>query len=62
MARGCGAQDGRRPINRLATMLGIFQSDIDTYNEQMGQTIGWIVGAVLLILAVVWLIKRSRKG
>ena len=42
-------------------MLGIFQSDIDTYNEGMGQMIGWIIGAVLLILAIVWLIKRSRK-
>lgn len=42
-------------------MLGIFQSDIDTYNERMGATIGWIIGVVLLILAIVWLIKRSRK-
>jgi hypothetical protein len=46
----------------LASMVGIFQNDIDAYNEGMGQTIGWIVGALLLIGAIVWLIKRSRKG
>ena len=43
-------------------MLGILQTDIDTYNEGIGMTIGWIIGAVLLILAIVWLVKRSRKG
>ena len=43
-------------------MLGIFQGDIDAYNEGIGATIGWIVGALLLIVAIVWLIKRSRKG
>ena len=43
-------------------MLGIFQTDIDTYNERIGMTIGWVIGAVLLILAIVWLVKRSRKG
>jgi hypothetical protein len=42
-------------------MLGIFQSGIDTYNERMGATVGTIIGAVLLILAIVWLIKRSQK-
>ena len=45
----------------LASIVGIFQSDIDAYNEGMGQTIGWIIGVVLLIGVVVWLIKRSRK-
>ena len=44
------------------SMLGIIQSDIDTYNESIGAAIGGIIGAVLLILAIVWLIKRSRKG
>ena len=43
-------------------MLGIFQTDIDKYNEGIGEAIGWIIGAVLLVLAIVWLIKRSRKG
>ena len=43
-------------------MLSILQSDIDTFNERIGETIGWVVGVVLLILAIVWLIKRSRKG
>lgn len=43
-------------------MLGIFQTDIDTYNERMGETIGWVIGAVLLILAIVWLVKRFRRG
>jgi flagellar biogenesis protein FliO len=43
-------------------MLDIFQTDIDTYNERMGAIIGGIIGALLLILAIVWLIKRSRRG
>ena len=33
-------------------MLGIFQTDIDTYNERIGMTIGWVIGAVLLILSL----------
>jgi hypothetical protein len=43
-------------------MLASFQNDLDTYNEGFGQAVGWIVGALLLIGAIVWLIKRSRKG
>jgi len=43
-------------------MLAFLQTDIDTYNERLGTTIGWIIGVVLLILAIVWLIKRSRRG
>ena len=42
-------------------MLGIFQTDIDTFNENIGERIGWIVGAVLLVLTIVWLVKRSRR-
>jgi flagellar biogenesis protein FliO len=43
-------------------MLSIFQTDIDPYNEQIGAIIGGIIGALLLVLAIVWLIKRSRRG
>ena len=43
-------------------MLSILQTDIDAYNERLGAIIGGIIGAVLLIVAIVWLIKRSRKG
>jgi hypothetical protein len=43
-------------------MLASFQNDLDTYNERIGEVVGWVVGAVLLIAAIVWLIKRSRKG
>ena len=43
-------------------MLAIFESDIDTYNEQIGAAIGAVIGVVLLVFGIVWLIKRSRKG
>ena len=47
---------------KLRSMLAILQTDNDLYNERMGETIGWIIGAVLLILAIAWLVKRFRKG
>jgi hypothetical protein len=43
-------------------MLSILQTDIDTYNERIGTIIGGIIDDVLLMVAIVWLIKRSRKG
>jgi flagellar biogenesis protein FliO len=43
-------------------MLGIIQNDVDSYNERLGEIVGWIVGVLLLIAAIVWLVKRSRKG
>ena len=46
----------------VLSILGIFQNEMDTYNEKIGQIIGSIVGVVLLIAAIVWLIKRSRKA
>jgi hypothetical protein len=42
-------------------MLSIFLNDIDSYNERVGAAIGWIVGALLVVVAIVWLINRSRK-
>jgi len=41
----------------VASMLGIFQNDTDTYNERIGYTIGWILGALLFVVAIVWLIN-----
>ena len=42
-------------------MLTIFQSDIDSYNEHVGQMVGMVIGALLLVGVIVWLINRSRK-
>ena len=36
--------------------------DTDSFNEMVGEVVGAIVVAVLLIFGIVWLIKKSRKG
>ena len=45
----------------MVKMLSVFQASIDTYNERIGQAVGTIAGVVILILIIVWLVKRSRK-
>ena len=45
----------------MVKMLSVFQTSIDTYNEKIGETVGMIAGVVILILIIVWLVKRSRK-
>ena len=56
----------RRELLRLqrsggVKMLSFLQTATDTYNEKIGEAIGMIAGVVILILIIVWLVKRSRK-
>jgi flagellar biogenesis protein FliO len=45
----------------VASMLSILQKDYGTYNQRVSEAIGKFIFILLLILGIVWLIKRFRK-